>query len=152
MSEVTGKLELAYSTYCSTYNYSLVLLIEMKSTMQNITIDSQTSHELQVWGEMAYCMKASNNPYALGFLYADEFIFAYLLLKEGGTYLLTKLKINDVIKIHIQLHLALNNTFVKPRILISVSSHLINRYLFYNLKTTTHGLCCCNINYSQNCR
>ena len=94
--ELTGKLELAYTSYRSAYNYSLVLIIEMKSCIKTITltIDSNFPEELQLLGEMAYCMKVGCRDYVIGLLFIAGYVSVYLLcLHDNKTCHWTKLSL-----------------------------------------------------------
>ena len=94
---LTGRLELAYSVFSAVYNYSLVLTIEMKSELINISPYSTHQQELQILSEMAYCLKASKREHVLGILFHCGFITGYVFDKsqQDRDAYYAKLEINE---------------------------------------------------------
>lgn len=117
---LTGKLELAYSTYRTAYNYSLVLVIEMKSLSGQVMDDSKSQPELQLLAEMSYCMKTSPREYVLGILFNKDNVSSYILYASPSwKYFWAKLQMKGSIT---------NNIF-------SVG-HEIEQLIFHSLHST----------------
>lgn len=94
---LTGKLEIAYSFYRASYNYSLTLVIEMKSNTLSQADDSTNPQELQLLAEMAYCLKTSRRTYVIGLLFAKGFVTCFIMHQQPGKTYWTKLKLNGKI-------------------------------------------------------
>ena len=91
---VTGKLELAYASYSPVYTYSLVMVVEKKSTFTTPSDDSETtSQETQLLAQMAYCFKVDLRQSVLGILFSESFIVVLLMFKSGENILWTRLKL-----------------------------------------------------------
>lgn len=92
---LTGKLEMAYSSFTTSYNYTLVLVFEMKSVTKLITPFSLYPEEIQLLAEMAYCLKRGGREFVLGILFIAENVVIFVLHECDDTYKWTKLKITD---------------------------------------------------------
>lgn len=100
---LTGKLELSYSSYqLSSYDYSLVLVLEMKSERKRISIDTDYPEECQLLAQMAYCIQQSDRSYVLGMLYIGGFITVYVLFHASNAYVYAKVPIDE--EVHYDLY------------------------------------------------
>lgn len=95
---LTGKLEMAYATYRSFYNYTFVLVIEMKSLEKTISMHVDIPEECQMLGEMAYFLKKSGRNFILGILFIAGFVTVYLLRDQVSHYQWTKLLLQKEVR------------------------------------------------------